>query len=64
MHRHHLGVDADSIFTEGVQAVGDLDERERGRRFRVEILLDRVGSFVHIEGIWVRHGEKLLLSMA
>lgn len=60
MHRHHLGVDANSIFTEGIQAVGDLDEGKWGRRFRVEIPLDGVGSFVHVERIWARHGEKLL----
>lgn len=64
MHRHHLGVDADSIFPEGVQAVGDLHEGQWGRRFWIKVLLDRVGPFVHVEGIWARHGVKAWLSAA
>lgn len=55
MHRHHLGIDADTITAIWVNGLGDLNKGQRRRVVGVKILTDRVRSFKDIEMFRASH---------
>src|SRR5262245_32701137 len=55
VHRHHLGVDADAVSPEWVEAFRNLHQRHGRMAFWVKVVLDGLGARVDIEVIRPLH---------